>query len=104
MADDVYMTLAGLDEALTLLGKTVAFSEGVMQRTNFRVSTRIRDRAKTYAPRSPTVGDRVKAGHKPDNFIAPSDLSDFERSHLRDAFVVVRTMQSAIGSTRGARS
>jgi CBS domain-containing protein len=47
---------------------------------------------------------RVKAGHKPDNFIAPSDLSDFERSHLRDAFVVVRTMQSAIGSTRGARS
>ena len=47
---------------------------------------------------------RVKAGMKPDNFIAPSDLSDFERSHLRDAFVVVRTMQSAIGSARGARS
>jgi CBS domain-containing protein len=47
---------------------------------------------------------RVKAGHKPDNFIAPSDLSDFERSHLRDAFVVVRTMQSAVGSSRGARS
>lgn len=47
---------------------------------------------------------RVKAGHRPDNFIAPSDLSDFERSHLRDAFVVVRTMQSAVGSARGARS
>ena len=47
---------------------------------------------------------RIKSGHKPDNFIAPSDLSDFERSHLRDAFVVVRTMQSAIGSARGARS
>ena len=47
---------------------------------------------------------RVKAGLKPDNFIQPSDLSDFERSHLRDAFVVVRTMQSAIGSARGARS
>jgi CBS domain-containing protein len=48
--------------------------------------------------------ERVKAGLKPDNFIQPSDLSDFERSHLRDAFVVVRTMQSAIGSSRGARS
>jgi len=47
---------------------------------------------------------RVKAGEKPDNFIAPSELSDFERSHLRDAFVVVRTIQSAVGSSRGARS
>ena len=47
---------------------------------------------------------RVKAGEKPDNFIAPSELSDFERSHLRDAFVVVRTMQSAVGSARGART
>ena len=46
----------------------------------------------------------VRSGRKPDNFLAPSDLSDFERSHLRDAFVVVRTMQSAIGSARGART
>jgi CBS domain-containing protein len=47
---------------------------------------------------------RVKGGERPDNFIAPSELSDFERSHLRDAFVVVRTMQSAVGQARGARS
>lgn len=47
---------------------------------------------------------RVKGGEKPDNFIAPSELSDFERSHLRDAFVVVRTMQSAVGQARGARN
>lgn len=46
----------------------------------------------------------IRSGRKPDNFLAPSDLSDFERSHLRDAFVVVRTMQSAIGTARGARS
>ena len=45
---------------------------------------------------------RVRAGHKPDNFISPSDLSDFERSHLRDAFVVVRTMQSALGQRAGS--
>ena len=44
---------------------------------------------------------RVKAGEKPDNFMAPADLSDFERSHLRDAFVVVRTMQSAVGQGKG---
>jgi len=46
----------------------------------------------------------VRSGRKPDNFLAPSDLSDFERSHLRDAFVVVRTMQSALGHSRGALS
>ncbi|PVH29665.1 putative nucleotidyltransferase substrate binding domain-containing protein [Pararhodobacter oceanensis] len=45
--------------------------------------------------------DLVKAGRRPDNFLAPSDLSDFERSHLRDAFVVVRTMQSALGQRAG---
>ncbi|PJF07897.1 DUF294 nucleotidyltransferase-like domain-containing protein [Pseudorhodobacter sp. MZDSW-24AT] len=46
----------------------------------------------------------VRSGRKPDNFLAPSDMSDFERSHLRDAFVVVRTMQSAVGQARGARN
>lgn len=46
----------------------------------------------------------VRAGRRPDNFLAPSELSDFERSHLRDAFVVVRTMQSAVGQARGART
>lgn len=37
----------------------------------------------------------------PDNYLSPSDLSEFERSHLRDAFVVIRTMQSAIGQGKG---
>ncbi len=46
--------------------------------------------------------NQIQAGRAPDNFLAPSDLSDFERSHLRDAFVVVRTMQSALGHARGA--
>ncbi len=46
----------------------------------------------------------IKSGRKPDNYLAPSDLSDFERSHLRDAFVVVRTMQSAVGHGKGVVS
>ncbi|MBW6507661.1 MAG: CBS domain-containing protein [Rhodobacteraceae bacterium] len=44
----------------------------------------------------------VRSGRAPDNFLSPSDLSDFERSHLRDAFVVVRTMQSALSHGKGA--
>ncbi len=45
--------------------------------------------------------EQIKRGEKPDNFMAPTDLSDFERSHLRDAFVVVKTMQSAASQGRG---
>lgn len=47
---------------------------------------------------------QVRAGEAPDNYMSPTTLSDFERSHLRDAFVVIRTMQSAAGSGRGAVS
>ena len=43
----------------------------------------------------------VRKGARPDNFLTPSDLSEFERSHLRDAFVVVKSMQSALGHGRG---
>ncbi|MDJ0820828.1 MAG: DUF294 nucleotidyltransferase-like domain-containing protein [Paracoccaceae bacterium] len=45
---------------------------------------------------------QVKAGDKVTNHLAPSDLSDFERSHLRDAFVVVKSLQAAIGHGKGA--
>ncbi|MEO0654809.1 MAG: DUF294 nucleotidyltransferase-like domain-containing protein [Pseudomonadota bacterium] len=44
---------------------------------------------------------QIGAGEAPDNYLAPTELSDFERSHLRDAFVVVRTMQSAVGQGKG---
>ncbi|MDP2582274.1 putative nucleotidyltransferase substrate binding domain-containing protein [Shimia thalassica] len=47
---------------------------------------------------------QVKAGNKPDNYLLPAELSDFERSHLRDAFVVVKSLQSAIGHGRGMLS
>lgn len=43
----------------------------------------------------------IKQGKAPDNFLAPGALSSFERSHLRDAFVVIKTMQSALMQGRG---
>jgi CBS domain-containing protein len=43
----------------------------------------------------------VKEGRAPDNFLPPATLSAFERSHLRDAFVVIKTMQSALMQGRG---
>ncbi len=44
---------------------------------------------------------QIRAGKAPDNYLAPADLSDFERSHLRDAFVVVKSLQAAMGHGKG---
>ncbi len=44
---------------------------------------------------------RIKQGKAPDNFLPPAALSGLERSHLRDAFVVIKTMQSALMQGRG---
>jgi CBS domain-containing protein len=46
----------------------------------------------------------IREGRKPDNFLAPSSLSELERNHLKDAFVVVKTMQSAAASSHGMNS
>ncbi|RJE81862.1 DUF294 nucleotidyltransferase-like domain-containing protein, partial [Paracoccus onubensis] len=43
----------------------------------------------------------ILSGRAPDNFLLPADLPDFERSHLRDAFVVVRGMQAAVSHGKG---
>ena len=42
----------------------------------------------------------IAEGKKPDNFLAPGQLSELERNHLRDAFLVVKTMQSAVSQGR----
>lgn len=39
----------------------------------------------------------IRAGKAANNYIPPDDLSNFERNHLKDAFEIVRTMQSALG-------
>jgi CBS domain-containing protein len=44
---------------------------------------------------------QIREGGRPDNYMRPETLSDFERSHLRDAFVVIKTMQSALMQGRG---
>ncbi len=44
---------------------------------------------------------QIRRGEAPDNFMSPASLSDFERSHLRNAFVVIKTMQSALMQGRG---
>ncbi|MCC0029117.1 MAG: cyclic nucleotide-binding/CBS domain-containing protein [Brucellaceae bacterium] len=45
---------------------------------------------------------QIRNGEKPDNFMAPASLSALERNHLREAFGVIKTMQSALGYGRTA--
>jgi CBS domain-containing protein len=42
---------------------------------------------------------KIRAGEKADNYLEPEALSSFERSHLKDAFGVVKTMQAAMANT-----
>jgi CBS domain-containing protein len=35
-------------------------------------------------------------GQAPDNFLDPAEISNFERTQLRDAFQVVQTLQSVL--------
>lgn len=44
---------------------------------------------------------QIQRGEAPDNYMAPSELSDLERSHLRNAFVVIKSLQSALGHNFG---
>jgi CBS domain-containing protein len=39
---------------------------------------------------------RCGADRETDNFVAPDDLSSFEKRHLREAFAIVRSAQSSL--------
>ncbi|MGB0747978.1 MAG: putative nucleotidyltransferase substrate binding domain-containing protein [Magnetospiraceae bacterium] len=43
--------------------------------------------------------NRIKQGEAPNNYLNPDELSQFERSHLKDAFSVIKTIQSTMAST-----
>jgi CBS domain-containing protein len=39
---------------------------------------------------------QLRAGDRPDNHIAPADLTDRQRRHLKDAFAIVRSAQQQL--------
>ena len=41
---------------------------------------------------------QVRRGDLPDSFVAPRDLSSFDKRHLREAFAIVRSSQSALAN------
>lgn len=45
---------------------------------------------------------QIRQGSPPDNYLPPSDLSELERHHLKDAFKVIQQMQEALASRHQA--
>jgi len=41
---------------------------------------------------------QIRAGDEADNFMSPEELSPFDRSHLKEAFAIVRLMQGSLAS------
>ncbi|MBQ4822950.1 cyclic nucleotide-binding/CBS domain-containing protein [Leisingera sp. HS039] len=83
---DAVNTRARLEAAETAGGLSPSGARDLLDAYDLIAQTRLEHQAA-----------QIRSGQAPDNYLAPSDLSDFERSHLRDAFVVVKTMQSAAG-------
>lgn len=96
----VYALKGRLTEVNTRARLLAAEADGIISASGARDLTEAYDLIANLRLESQTA--LIRSGRKPDNYLAPSDLSDFERSHLRDAFVVVRTMQSAVGQLTGA--
>jgi CBS domain-containing protein len=83
-------TRARLHAALTAGVISESGGHDLMDAYDLVAQTRLEHQTKT-----------IKNGDTPDNFLPPATLSGFERSHLRDAFVVIKTMQSALMQGRG---
>ena len=42
---------------------------------------------------------RLQANEKPDNYLAPKNISKLEREHLKDTFKVIKTLQDSRQAT-----
>ncbi|WP_083957953.1 DUF294 nucleotidyltransferase-like domain-containing protein [Tateyamaria omphalii] len=84
-------TRARLEAALDSGALSSSGGADLMDAYDMIATTRLRRQAR-----------QIRAGEAPDNTLPSGALSGFERSHLRDAFVVVKTMQSALGTGKGA--
>lgn len=91
----VYALSAGIDEINTLerlraAAETEALSrEGaanLVDAAEFIGTLRMRHQAQ-----------QLRRGEKADNFLSPDALSPLERGHLKDAFILINTMQESLG-------
>ncbi len=95
----VYALEAAIEEVNTRERLKLACDAGTLSQSGFRDLIDAYDLIATMRLRH--QAEQIRQGQKPDNFVLPSVLSDLERAHLRDAFSVVKTLQSALAHRRG---
>ena len=74
-----------LRTAIKLGALSEEMGENLMDALEFIASLRISHQA-----------DQIRRGEKPDNYLAPDNLSVLERKHLKDAFKVIEEMQETM--------
>lgn len=91
----VYALSAGLPEINTRERLRAAAESGALSRDGaanladaleFITTLRVRHQAR-----------QIRQGEKADNFVSPDTLSPLERGHLKDAFLLINTMQESLG-------
>jgi CBS domain-containing protein len=91
----VYVLSAGLPETNTIERLSSAAEYGALSQDGaanlidaieFIGTLRMRHQAK-----------QLTRGQQPDNFVSPDELSPLERGHLKDAFLLINTMQESLG-------
>jgi len=91
----IYSLAEGIDEVNTIdrlkqvsgtKSLSVGGAENLLDAFEFLSTLRIRHQA-----------EQISNGQTPDNFIAPTKLSRLERSHLKDSFKIIESLQDYIG-------
>jgi CBS domain-containing protein len=91
----VYALSAGLDEINTLERLRAA---GAARALSIDGAANLEDAHEFIGTlRMRHQADQLKRGEKADNFLSPDDLSPLERSHLKDVFALINTMQESLG-------
>ena len=96
LADALYKPLAGGHDAVNTHDRLA--SAAASHEISEQSARDLRDALEFIATlRIQHQARQLGAGGSADNFLKPDELSNFERSQLKDAFGVVQTLQSVLG-------
>lgn len=91
----VYALSSGVSEVNTLERLRAAAETGVLSQEG---AANLADAAEFIGTlRMRHQAQQLRRGEKADNFLSPDALSPLERGHLKDAFVLINTMQESLG-------
>jgi CBS domain-containing protein len=91
----IYVLTAGLPETNTIERLSAASECGALSKDGAANLTDALELIGTMRMRH--QAGQLSHGQKADNFLSPDELSPLERGHLKDAFLLINTMQESLG-------